>query len=98
MIYRQMKRILIIDFLEKISNIIISKLKLFLCKKFCNFNFSETNKNITNIMIYLSYYLKSLYYENLITCSLKFINKDYKYNKKELQNINNDLNIEIKKL
>ena len=83
------------DFLEKISNIIISKLKLFLSKKYCDLNFSEINKNI---MIYLSYYIKSLYYDKIINCSLKFINKEYKCNKKELQNINNDLNIEIKKL
>ena len=83
------------NFLEKISNTIISKLKLFLSKKFNNQKFSEINKNI---IIYLSYYLKSLYYEKIINSCLKFVNKEYKYNKKELQNINNDINVEIKKL
>ena len=83
------------NFLEKISTTIINKLKLFISKKYQNDKFNEINKNI---IIYLSYYVKSLYYENIINGNLKFINKEYKYYKKELQNISNDLNVEIKKL
>ena len=48
------------NFLEKISSIIINKLKLFISKKYQNDKFNEINKNI---IIYLSYYVKSLYYE-----------------------------------
>ena len=83
------------NFLEKISNIIINKLKLFIGKKYNIEKFNEINKNV---IIYLSYYVKSLYYEKIIVGNLKFINKEYKYNKKELQNINNNLIVEIKKL
>ena len=82
------------NFLEKISNIIINKLKLILSKKYKNDKFNEINKNI---IIYLSYYVKSLYYDKIINSNQKFINKEYKYNKKELQNISNELNEEIKK-
>ena len=82
------------NFLEKISNIIINKLKLIVSKKYKNEKFNEINKNI---IIYLSYYVKSLYYDKIINSNLKFINKEYKYNKKELQNISNELNTEIKK-
>ena len=81
--------------LEKISTIIINKLKLFLSKKFDNQILEEMNKNI---VIYLSYYIKSLFYDKIINGNLKFINKEYKYNKKELKNISNELNSEIKQL
>ena len=50
------------NFLEKISSIIINKLKLFISKKFQNEKFNEINNNI---IIYLSYYVKSLYYEKI---------------------------------
>ena len=83
------------NFLEKISSIIINKLKLFIGKKYNNEKFNEISKNV---IIYLSYYVKSLYYEKIINGNLKFINKEYKYNKKELQNICNNLIVEIKKL
>ena len=50
-----------------------------------------------NIVIYLSYYLKELYYEKIISENLKFINKEYKYNKKELEKQINEFNNEEKK-
>ena len=83
------------NFLEKISNIIINKLKLIIRKKNSSEKFDEINKNI---IIYLSYYVKSLFYEKIINTSLKFINKEYKYNKKEVKNNKNELNVEVKKL
>ena len=82
-------------FLEKISRIIINKIKSIDNINYINKKFSEVNNNI---IIYLSYYIKSLYYDKIINSNLKFINKDYKYKKKELQTIVMDLNIDLKKL
>ena len=86
---------LINDFLEKISSIIINKLKPLINKNYSNKKINEVNNNIK---IYLSYFLKSLYYDKIININLKFINKEYKYNKKELQKIGSNLNVEKKKL
>jgi hypothetical protein len=83
------------NFLEKISRIIINKIKSIENLNYINKKFSEVNNNI---IIYLSYYIKSLYYDKIINLNLKFINKDYKYRKKELQTIVVDLNIDLKKL
>jgi hypothetical protein len=83
------------NFLEKISRIIINKIKSIENLNYINKKFSEVNNNI---IIYLSYYIKSLYYDKIINSNLKFINKDYKYKKKELQTIVIDLNIDLKKL
>ena len=60
-------------FLEDISNILLTK------------NESLFNNNISknSFIIYLSYFLKSFYYQNMIDTKLKFINKDYKLIKKE---------------
>ena len=74
----------------KIVNNLISHLQL--DKK--NNNINDINQNI---IIYLSYYIKSLYYEKIINENFKFINKEYKYNKKELQKIISELNNEKKK-
>ena len=81
-------------FLKSISSIIVTKLIPFLKNNNVYTNINEINENIT---IYLSYYLKSLYYEQIITENLKFINREYKYNKKELQKIISELNNEKKK-
>ena len=49
------------------------------------------------LKIYLLYYLKSVYYDNIIENKLKFINKEYKILKKEgkkkLESLKNELNI-----
>ena len=83
------------NFLEKISNIVINKLKLIVNKKNNSEKFAEINKNI---IIYLAYYVKSLFYGKIINSSVKFIKKEYKSNKKEIKNINNELIVEVKKL
>ena len=48
-----------------------------------------------SLIIYLSYFLKSFYYQNIIESKMKFINNEYKYIKKEtkqkLNNLKNDL-------
>lgn len=82
-------------FLEKISKIIINKIKSIENLNYISKKYTEVNNNI---IIYLSYYIKSLYYDKIINSNLKFINKDYKYKKKELQTIVIDLNIDLKKL
>ena len=83
------------NFLEKISRIIINKINSIENLNYINKKFTEVNNNI---IIYLSYYIKTLYYDKIINSNLKFINKDYKYKKKELQTIVIDLNIDLKKL
>ena len=61
------------NFLENISNILISK----------NDYLFNNNISKNNFIIYLSYFLKSFYYQNMIETKLIFINKDYKLTKKE---------------
>ena len=52
---------------------------------------------IEKLKIFLIYYFKSIYYDNIIENIFKFINKDYKIIKKEikkkLDNIKNEINI-----
>ena len=81
-------------FLKSISYKIVNNLIPFLKLNKENYNINDINQNIT---IYLSYYIKSLYYEKIINENFKFINKEYKYNKKELQKIIIELNNEKKK-
>ena len=81
-------------FLKSICYKIVNNLILFLDLYSENNNINEINQNIT---IYLSYFIKSLYYEKIINENLKFINRDYKYNKKELLKIVSELNNEKKK-
>ena len=81
-------------FLKSISYKIVNNLITFLNLYKENNNINEINQNIT---IYLSYFIKSLYYEKIIGENLKFINKEYKYNKKELQKIISELTNEKKK-
>ena len=49
------------------------------------------------LKIYLFYYFKSVYYDNIIENKFKFINKEYKILKKErkkkLETLKNELNI-----
>jgi hypothetical protein len=43
-----------------------------------------------SLLIYLTYFLKSFYYQNIIESKMKFINNEYKYIKKETkQKLNN---------
>ena len=65
------------DFLKNIANKIIIKIN--------EFGYNEKNIyiNLNNLIIYLSFYLKKMYYESIINIKLKIINKDYKTNKKE---------------
>jgi len=56
---------------------------------------SINNISKDSLIIYLSYFLKSFYYQNIIESKMKFINNDYKYIKKEtkkkLNNLKKDL-------
>lgn len=81
--------------LKSLSSTIINNLISLFKKKIEKININELNQNIT---IYLSYFLKSLYYEQIINENLKFINKEYKNTKKELQNIISELSNEKKKV
>ena len=54
--------------------------------------------NVNNLAIYLSCYLKKMYYESIITIKLKFINKDYKFMKKELNKMKFTLIQDIKNI
>ena len=58
--------------LENIINILISKMDYL----------SNDSISKKNLIIYLSYFLKSLYYKNIINAKLKFINNEYKNIKK----------------
>ena len=82
------------DFLFNLSMIIINKIK----------NISEKNKknkifiSSNDLMCYLSYFFKSLYYEIIINNNLKFIDKDYKSLKKDFKKNFSDINNELLKL
>ena len=77
-------KISIVNFIEKISDLIINKLSeigFYLSKK--------------NLMIYFSCFFKKSFYECMIAIKLKFINKDYKNikkaKKKKIENLQDQL-------
>ena len=74
------------DLLMKISDILFSTIKYL--------NNNEVSKN--SLIIYLSYFLKSFYYQNIIEAKIKFINKEYKHTKniykQQLNQLKADLN------
>jgi len=77
-------KISIVNFIEKISDLIINKLNeigFYLSKK--------------NLMIYFSCFFKKSFYECMIAIKLKFINKDYKNikkaKKKKIENLQDQL-------
>ena len=81
------------DFLYNLSMIIINKIKNIIEK--------ENNKifiSSNDLMIYLSYLLKSFYYETLIEKYYKFIIKDYKLLKKDIKKIISEITNESIKL
>ena len=69
--------IIINDWIKNIANKLILKIN--------EFGYNEKNiyLNLNNLMIYISFYLKKMYYESIISIKIKFINKDYKTMKKE---------------
>ena len=73
--------IIINDNIKNIANKIILKIN--------EFGYNEKNiyLNLNNLMIYISFYLKKMYYESIISIKIKFINKDYKNIKKEFNKI-----------
>lgn len=59
---------------------------------------SSNNISENNLKIYLSYFIKSFYYQNIIDSKMKFINKEYKHIKKENKQIITKLEINLDKL
>ena len=87
------------DFLYNLSMLIINKMKNIvesLNKKENNYNNIFISSN--DLIVYLSYFFKSFYYETLIENKLKFINKDYKLLKKEIKKNLSDITNELIKL
>lgn len=70
-------KIIINDWIKNIANKVILKIN--------EFGYIEKNiyLNLNNLMIYISFYLKKIYYESIISIKIKFINKEYKMMKKE---------------
>ena len=60
------------EFLENLSILIVTK-----------FQYIDIIISADSLVIYLSHFFKSLYYEYIINVNIKFINKDYKSMKKE---------------
>ena len=84
--------LIINNFLNKIVMIIINQ-----------FNNNENEiKNYTDLqnelIIYLSYFFKIIYYDYIIENKLKFINKEYKAQKKEYKKLKDIINNELLKL
>ena len=75
------------EFLENLSILITS-----------NFQYIDIIISSDSLTIYLSYFFKSLYYESIANCNIKFINRDYKARKKEYKNLIVFLQNEISKL
>ena len=68
------------DFLFNLSMIIINKIKNILSKSNKSFFISEND-----IIIYLSFFFKSFYYEKIFDNNNQFINQDYNLIKKEIK-------------
>ena len=75
------------DFLDNLSLLIINKMKNI-----------DINLYLEKLNIYLSFYIKIFYYNNIIDNYNKFDNKDYKLIKKEHNKILAALNLEKSKL
>ena len=82
------------DFLYNLSIIIINKIKNILDKKGKKNIFISSN----DLIIYLSYFFKSYFYEILIDNNLLFLNKDYKFIKKNIKEGNSEINKELSRL
>ena len=80
----------IINLLNNISLIIINEIKKNEIEIPLDFN--------DNLVIYLSYFFKILYYDKIIKNNLKFINKEYKSIKKDYKKAKDIINNEISKL
>ena len=80
----------IINLLNNISLIIINEIKKNEIEIPLDFN--------SNLVIYLSYFFKILYYDKIIKNNLKFINKEYKSIKKDYKKAKDIINNEISKL
>ena len=80
----------IINLLNNISLIIINEIKKNEIEIPLDFN--------NNLVIYLSYFFKILYYDKIIKNNLKFINKEYKSIKKDYKKAKDIINNELSKL
>ena len=84
--------LLINNFLKKIALIINKQLKN-------NDSDIVLSSNLQNdLIIYLSFFFKILYYDNVIENKTKFINKEYKTQKKEYKKLKEIINNELIKL
>ena len=83
----RLESISINDFLDNLSLLIINKMKNI-----------DINLNLDKLNVYLSYFIKIFYYNNIINNYMKFDNKDYKLIKKENNKILAALNLEKTKL
>ena len=63
------------QFLDKISGLLISEMEKMSNNMNINNNYCISQNNL---IIYLSYFMKSFYYKNIIDIKIKFINKEYK--------------------
>ena len=82
--------ILINNFLNKISNAIIKQLK--------NNDIIIGSNLQKDLILYLTFFFKILYYDIIIENKLKFIKKDYKTQKKEYKKFKKSINNELLKL
>ena len=62
-------------FLDKISGLLISEMEKMSNNMNINSNYCISQNNL---IVYLSYFMKSFYYKNIIDIKIKFINKEYK--------------------
>ena len=82
-------------FLNKIAILIMNEITSITNNKLIKNNYKE---NIKNISIFISYHIKSEYYDNIIQSQMKFLNRDYKSIKKNLKSNLENLKIEQSKL
>ena len=82
------KKIKVKNFLENLSIILINKLK--------NYNVFLPSSEI--LILYLSFFFKILYYENMIDKYFNFINKEYEIDKNKVKELISAINNELSKL
>ena len=87
---KEKKEINIYNLLDKIALIIIEQIK----KSDIEIPFGFNN----NLVLYLSYFFKILYYDKIIKDKIKFVNKEYKSIKKEYKKAKEFFNNELLKL
>ena len=70
------------NFLDEIAQFIMNEIISITKNKLIKNNYKE---NLKNVSIYISYYIKSSYYDNIIKLQTKFLNHDCKFVKKNLK-------------